>query len=120
MQNGLQKFGPKIGQGLAQAGFGDALLSAAVNLPADKLSSFLSVWQQDLRIELGQNKSGKLSQKFHSLVDLIPDDFPDLEHLQYYTMPITSFAEGTAGPDLLPLKPRPPDIAQLAMICNQH
>ena len=93
IQSGLTKFGPRIAQKLARASLGDELLQAAINLPDSELEVFLSSWRQDLRKELSKCH-------LRSLVNAVPADFPSLEHLRFFALPLTSFSAGSAGPDL--------------------
>jgi Holliday junction resolvase YEN1 len=50
----------------------------------------------------------------------MPSSFPDPKLLLLYAKPLTSWSEGTAGPDLSMLRPQQPDVAKLAGICKRR
>lgn len=110
-----------IAHGLAQTGLGDRLLQATQNLCSGDFQSFLTQWRQELCIELRTNHSGHLSCRHTALSDAIPNTFPDLNILEKYVRPLTSWTcLGAIPPDNLAWRYREPSISKLATFCTQH
>ena len=84
---GIPGCGPKTACEAAKAGFGSDLCSIPRNDP-----SALSQWRKRLQHELKTNES-KLFKRKHSALK-IPDDFPRLDILGYYTHPAISTRTG--------------------------
>ncbi|KAF8586690.1 PIN domain-like protein [Ramaria rubella] len=104
--------------GLAKAGYGDTLLSAArTSSPAD-LQRFLFTWCEQLQNELYSNASGLLPHKCPTAAENIAVDFPQLDTLQNYTHPITSHKEAAAILDNLWQKHV--DVGKIAWVCEVY
>jgi Holliday junction resolvase YEN1 len=84
---GIPGCGPKIACEAAKAGFGADLCKIPKN---DK--NAMSEWRQRLQHELKTNES-KLFKRKHGAIK-IPDDFPRLDILGYYTHPAVSTQAG--------------------------
>jgi Holliday junction resolvase YEN1 len=84
---GIPGCGPKTACEAAKAGFGHDLCSIPRNDPAA-----LSQWRDRLQHELRTNES-KLFKRKHGALK-IPDDFPRLDILGYYTHPAISTKTG--------------------------
>jgi len=82
--------GPKIAVGLAHAGFGDSLLTAAWTLTQSELNRFLCAWREDLCYELMTNPHRCLPSRQPVLSASIPDSFPSLDILFLYIRPLIS------------------------------
>ncbi|OAA73875.1 flap structure-specific endonuclease [Cordyceps fumosorosea ARSEF 2679] len=80
---GIPGCGIKVACEAANAGFGSSLCSLKTS---DKES--IDAWRAELRQELVTNESGHFRTKHKSLH--IPDDFPNMEVLRYYTHPVVS------------------------------
>jgi Holliday junction resolvase YEN1 len=83
---GIPGCGPKTACEAARAGFGAELCKISRK---DKVG--LNVWREKLAYELHTNESGHFKRK-HGKLD-IPDDFPNIEVLGYYTHPCISPAD---------------------------
>ncbi len=83
LPDGLPGCGVKVACEAANAGFGTSLCS----LKASDTDS-IRAWRAELRHELTTNESGHFRTKHKSLH--IPDDFPNMEVLRYYTHPVVS------------------------------
>ncbi|KLU89592.1 hypothetical protein MAPG_08563 [Magnaporthiopsis poae ATCC 64411] len=70
----------------ARAGFGRSLCRIKRSDPPDVLTA----WREGLRRELADNTSGSFSRRNKIIAAAMPDDFPDMEVLGYYTHPIVS------------------------------
>ncbi|TQV99983.1 hypothetical protein V2A60_005396 [Cordyceps javanica] len=80
---GIFGCGVKVACEAAAAGFGSSLC----RLKASDTDG-IDAWRAELRHELATNESGHFRTKHKSLV--IPDDFPNMEVLRYYTHPVVS------------------------------
>ncbi|KAJ3476493.1 hypothetical protein NLG97_g9113 [Lecanicillium saksenae] len=83
LPDGIPGCGVKVACEAANAGFGTSLCS----LKASDTGS-INAWRTELRHELVTNESGHFRTKHKSLQ--IPDDFPNMEVLRYYTHPVVS------------------------------
>lgn len=83
LPDGIPGCGVKVACEAANAGFGSSLCS----LKASDTDS-IDAWRAELRQELITNESGHFRTKHKSLH--IPDDFPNMEVLRYYTHPVVS------------------------------
>ncbi|KAG0699190.1 hypothetical protein DFH29DRAFT_1081424 [Suillus ampliporus] len=92
-QAGVQGCGKLIAAALARCGFGDRLLEAASSLSREELEKWLP-----------------------ALAKKIPDDFPDVDILLFYTNPITSETEGKPTREIK----KEPDIGKIAGLCELY
>ncbi|OAR02728.1 hypothetical protein LLEC1_07693 [Akanthomyces lecanii] len=83
LPDGIPGCGVKVACEAANAGFGTSLC----RLKASDTDS-IDAWRAELRHELTTNESGHFRTKHKSLH--IPDDFPNMEVLRYYTHPVVS------------------------------
>lgn len=83
LPDGIPGCGVKVACEAANAGFGKSLC----RLKASDTDS-IDAWRAELRHELTTNESGHFRTKHKSLH--IPDDFPNMEVLRYYTHPVVS------------------------------
>ncbi|KAH6676174.1 hypothetical protein F5X68DRAFT_116155, partial [Plectosphaerella plurivora] len=83
---GVPRCGVKLACEIARAGFGDDLC----RLEMDDLDG-MATWRRRLKHELLTNESGFFRTRHKALV--IPETFPDLQVLRYYTHPAVSSAE---------------------------
>ncbi|KAK7542937.1 hypothetical protein IWX49DRAFT_196170 [Phyllosticta citricarpa] len=86
LTEGIPGCGPKVACEAARAGFGKRLCQLPVG---DK--NRLDEWKLDLAEELRTNKSKYFKTKHASLA--LPEDFPRMKILRYYTHPATSSPE---------------------------
>ncbi|KAL2759516.1 hypothetical protein ACRALDRAFT_1079391 [Sodiomyces alcalophilus JCM 7366] len=80
---GVPRCGLKLACEVARAGFGKSLCRLKA---ADK--DGLASWKASLERELYTNESGFFRTRHRALV--IPDDFPEMKILRYYTHPVVS------------------------------
>ncbi|CAI4211549.1 unnamed protein product [Parascedosporium putredinis] len=85
LPEGIPGCGPKVACEAARAGFGKSLCRLKRSDEAG-----LRRWRDSLIKELRTNESGFFRTKHKALA--IPDDFPNLEVLRYYTHPVVSEA----------------------------
>jgi Holliday junction resolvase YEN1 len=85
-----------------------------------ELKNFFPPWRQGLHAELSTNAGGHLTQRYPTLANSIPHDFPNIDLLLLYAKPLSSWSPGTAKPDLSHLQPSLPDISKLASICERR
>lgn len=83
LPDGIPGCGIKVACEAANAGFGSSLC----RLKASDTDS-IDAWRANLRHELFTNDSGHFRTKHKSLQ--IPDDFPNMQVLRYYTHPVVS------------------------------
>lgn len=83
LPDGIPGCGVKVACEAANAGFGKSLC----RLKASDADS-IDAWRAELRHELATNESGHFRTKRKSLH--IPEDFPNMEVLRYYTHPVVS------------------------------
>lgn len=83
LPDGIPGCGVKVACEAATAGFGTSLC----RLKASDTES-IDAWRDNLRHELVTNESGHFRTKHKSLQ--IPDEFPNMEVLRYYTHPVVS------------------------------
>lgn len=83
LPDGIPRCGVKVACEAANAGFGTSLC----RLKASDGDS-IDAWRANLRHELSTNESGYFRTKHKTLH--IPDDFPNMEVLRYYTHPVVS------------------------------
>lgn len=117
-QDGLPGFGPTVALGLAKCGHGDTLLRAALG-DQSKLAEFLVRWRLDVREELRSGSSGHLGKKYAGLSTRVSSTFPDVDVLNAYVFPLTSWSDGGKGPDMAPLIYRLPDVGGIAAYCER-
>lgn len=86
LPDGIARCGIKLACEAAKAGYGKSLC-----LLQSHDREGLHEWRESLRHELQTNENGYFRTRHHSLK--IPDDFPDLEVLRYYTNPAVSPSE---------------------------
>ena len=104
-----------IACGLARAGHGDSLLTAASTHSQPDLRDFLVTWRDELRQELRTNSSGFLAHSFPSLADRIPETFPDVNLLLSLAHPSNS---GLNAVDAVFRQSNVPRITDLAKWCE--
>lgn len=80
---GIPRCGPKVACEAARAGFGKSLCKLK---RSD--AEGLKAWKEELVLELRTNASGHFRTKHKALA--IPDSFPNLDVLRYYTHPVVS------------------------------
>ena len=83
LPEGIPGCGPKLACEAARAGFGRDLLEVK---KGDAIS--LRTWKERLEYELTSNESGFFTSRHRKLA--IPESFPDLRVLKYYTHPCVS------------------------------
>jgi holliday junction resolvase YEN1 len=108
----------RISLGLAHCGFGDSLLEAVLSQRLD-LPRFLVQWRKDLSQELRTDSKGRLGKKYTGLADTVPTTFPDIDVVDAYVFPTTSWSVDD-GPDLPPLLPKFPDVTNIATFCERE
>ncbi|KAL8380672.1 hypothetical protein RB595_005106 [Gaeumannomyces hyphopodioides] len=84
--DGIRGCGVKVACQAARAGFGSSLCKIKRSDPP----SVLAAWREGLRRDLADNVSGFFSRRNKTIAAAIPDDFPDMEVLGYYTHPVVS------------------------------
>ncbi|KAL8407627.1 hypothetical protein RB594_006452 [Gaeumannomyces avenae] len=84
--DGIPGCGVKVACQAARAGFGRSLCKIKRSDPP----SVLAAWREGLRRDLADNVSGSFSRRNKAVAAAIPDDFPDMEVLGYYTHPVVS------------------------------
>lgn len=85
LPEGIPRCGPKVASEAARAGFGKSLCKLK---RSD--TEGLKAWKEELVLELRTNASGYFRTKHRALA--IPDSFPNLDVLRYYTHPVVSNA----------------------------
>lgn len=83
LPEGIPRCGPKVACEAARAGFGKSLCKIKRS-DTEGLRS----WKEKLVLELRANESGYFRTKHKALA--IPDSFPNLDVLRYYTHPVVS------------------------------
>jgi holliday junction resolvase YEN1 len=83
------------------------------------LAEFLSKWRWDIKEQLRTNSGGHLGKKYGGLGVRVPKAFPNLDIVNAYVYPLTSWSDGRHGPDLVPLNYRVPDVQQIAAFCER-
>lgn len=83
LPEGIPRCGPKVACEAARAGFGKSLCKIK---RSD--TEGLKAWKEKLVTELRTNESGYFRTKHKALA--IPDSFPNLDVLRYYTHPVVS------------------------------
>ncbi|KAI0776802.1 hypothetical protein BD413DRAFT_668950 [Trametes elegans] len=119
-QEGLDGCGVAIAHGLAKCGFGDALLKAARTKSRDDLEDFLDGWRDEIRDELRTNSRGYLPRKSPKLSKSIPDEFPNVEVVLAYTIPVTSEAKGPGHKNAVVDWDKEPDLGKIAGLCEMY
>ncbi|KAJ7924776.1 hypothetical protein B0H13DRAFT_1601333, partial [Mycena leptocephala] len=115
--------GHKIAHGLARCGFGRELPQILTTSDhADELENILAAWRTALKRELTTNSSGFLNKRHPRLADNINGDFPNLDIIELYTNPLTSWSSSFAGapPDPSLWIPRKPVVHEVAAFCVVH
>lgn len=85
LPEGIPRCGPKVASEAARAGFGKSLC----RLKRSDTEG-LAAWKESLTSELRTNASGYFRTKHKALA--IPDSFPNVDVLRYYTHPVVSDA----------------------------
>ncbi|KAI3612646.1 PIN domain-like protein [Moniliophthora roreri] len=114
--NGLQGFGIKTAIALTHCGFGDSLENAMKTLTNPQLDG----WQKSIRHELYSNSQGHMANQNPSLADCITDAFPDLDVLNLYLNPVTSWSPGKVPPDTSRWYPHLPHLWLVAQFAVEH
>ncbi|KAJ7780856.1 PIN domain-like protein [Mycena maculata] len=120
--DGLPRCGPKIAHGLARCGFGRDLRWILTNFAGAKQEQELVLWRVALANELRTNSSGLLDKRHRKLAVEIPEDFPNLDVVELYMDPLTSWSSRFTGtsPDTSSWIPREPNIGQVSAFCINH
>jgi hypothetical protein len=105
-------------QCLAQSKLATSLFVTSTSLSRHDLPVFLVNWCKKLSNQLIYNPNGLISQKNPSLAKCIPESFPDINVLQLYANPITSWTIGD-GPDIFHWRLSEPNLAQIAVLCKK-
>ena len=87
--DGVRGFGAKVACQAARAGFGKSLCRISRNDAAG-----YAKWREDFNHEVRTNESKFFRSKHKTLK--LPDDFPKMDILGYYTHPVVSNARGVA------------------------
>ncbi|KAJ6548088.1 PIN domain-like protein [Mycena sp. CBHHK59/15] len=116
---GIFKCGPTIAHALARCGFGRDLRRIVTGLSGDKRDEELLKWRNALKDELKTNSAGLLEKRQPKLANNIPPDFPDLDVVELYTDPLTSWSSRFAGtpPDTSCWTPCEPIVNQISDFC---
>ncbi|KAF8578182.1 hypothetical protein K439DRAFT_1530080 [Ramaria rubella] len=109
--HGLRGCGLQTAVELAQAGFGDTLLTTTLTSTLRELQAFISSWRLALKNEFYTNSSGLMAHKHPRLAEELTEEFPCLDVLRAYTHPVVSVSPG-------PLQERCPDLGILARYCE--
>ncbi|KDQ61323.1 hypothetical protein JAAARDRAFT_579502 [Jaapia argillacea MUCL 33604] len=117
---GILGFGPIVAIALARCGFGNSLLHAAQEFDRDHLESFLVHWRCDIRQELRLNSQGHLPHCYPALANTITDSFPDINALNLYANPLTSWSSSPPLRDWPVLRLGCPDVHRLATLCERY
>ncbi|GAW25191.1 putative flap structure-specific endonuclease [Rosellinia necatrix] len=86
LPEGIPGAGVKLACEAARAGFGKSLCQLKISETSE-----LASWKERLAYELRHNESGFFRTRHKALT--IPDDFPNMEILRYYTHPVVSPVE---------------------------
>ncbi|KAJ6600862.1 hypothetical protein B0H10DRAFT_1958552 [Mycena sp. CBHHK59/15] len=88
-------------------------------LSGDKRDEELLKWRNALKDELKTNSAGLLEKRQPKLANNIPPDFPDLDVVELYTDPLTSWSSRFAGtpPDTSCWTPCEPIVNQISDFC---
>ncbi|KAI0539166.1 hypothetical protein GGR58DRAFT_258095 [Xylaria digitata] len=86
LPEGIPGAGVKLACEAARAGFGKSLCQLKRSDTSE-----LASWKERLTYELRHNESGFFRTRHKALT--IPDDFPNIEILRYYTHPVVSLAK---------------------------
>jgi holliday junction resolvase YEN1 len=104
-------------QCLAQSKLATSLFVASTSLSRHDLPVFLVNWREKLSNQLIYDPNGLIGRKNPSLAKRIPESFPDINVLQLYANPITSWTIGD-GPDISHWRLGEPNLAQIAVLWN--
>lgn len=85
---GISGCGVKVAYEAARARFGDLLCKIKASEAAERQGDAFKEWRTYLQNELATNKSKFFRTKHRAL--RIPEDFPNIEVLRYYTHPVVS------------------------------
>lgn len=117
---GVDKVGKKIAHGLARCGFGEQLLEAYENLGnyKEEFNQFLQQWRAQVNVELRENRQGHLP---HRTSLTLPDNFPDLDVLEYYAKPINSGTGHDQGLGSIAIRDQKNlDLPKIAHLCERY
>jgi hypothetical protein len=88
-------------------------------MPVLELPTFLISWRKKLCHALSEDPGGHLGRKYTALAHAVSDTFPNPTTLLRYTAPLTSWSDGGQEHEFSELKPKQPDIARLASLCER-
>lgn len=119
---GVSKCGPKIAHALARAGFGRDLRRILTSFVGIEREEELATWRIALTVELRNNSAGFLDKRHPKLADAFPGNFPDLDVVELYMDPLTSWSSRFTGtPPVTSLwAPGEPNLHQLSAFCVAH
>jgi holliday junction resolvase YEN1 len=105
-------------QCLAQSKLATSLFVASTSLSRHDLLVFLVNWCEKLSNQLIYDPNGLIGQKNPSLAKHIPESFFDINVLQLYANPITSWTIRD-GPDISHWRLGEPNLAQIGVLCEK-
>lgn len=97
---------------LAQRGLGDSLLFATQALGPTELQGFLTVWRYALREELTR-------EGYMTTATQVSDAFPNIDVLNLYVHPITSWSCNGPSVDTSGWVMHMPDIVSISRLCEE-
>jgi Holliday junction resolvase YEN1 len=118
-QAGIPGFGASTARGLAQRGLGDSLLRAALG-ERSTFPQFVDRWRKDICEQLCADSGGHLGKRFAGLSTRVPRTFPDVDIMDAYVFPYTSWSDRGTGPNLMPLTAQLSDITKIAAFCERQ
>ncbi|KAF8583496.1 hypothetical protein K439DRAFT_1239465, partial [Ramaria rubella] len=96
----------------------DTLVSAVKTSSHAELDAFIPIWCDALWMELCTNASGCGAQKFPTIAENVADNFPSLDVLLSYVVPITSGQAGLGRADTLWHKEV--DVGKVTRVCEMY
>lgn len=120
--SGVSGCGSKTAHALARCGFGRDLREILANSSGGERDQLLTAWRHSLMTELRTNSSGFLKGCRRKFGHSIMDNFPNLDVVQLYTDPLTSWSSRFAGtpPDTSLWTPREPFLNEISEFCAVH
>ncbi|KAJ7468333.1 hypothetical protein B0H11DRAFT_2239119 [Mycena galericulata] len=105
-----------------RAGFGRDLRRILTSFVGAEQEQELATWRIALTAELRSNSAGSLDKRHPKLADAFPGNFPDLDVVELYMDPLTSWSSRFTGtPPVTSLwTPAEPDVYQLSAFCAAH
>ncbi|KAG6836242.1 hypothetical protein H0H93_009892, partial [Arthromyces matolae] len=89
---GVEGCGSTTAVALARCGYGEELFEAfKAQLSPDDYCAFLATWRTKLQEELGKNTHGFLARREPKVAGNITDAFPDVNILNSYLIPVTTW-----------------------------